>query len=332
MSSSPSRRVRASLSSLSKRDPSDLDTLHGMERDNSDDDSSSSTSTSTTSTSTSSRTRPTQSQHGGQNQGINSPKKSNAGAVAGGVIAALLVVLAILAYLWWRRRRSRRDRPKAKLEIDPMSSLNGQLYPRRSATKKDEEQSLIRRSSTIVANFNPPPTHPQFWQVQNLNDTDSLHEAPLIPRNIPGSEKKVAISDTHKAGDKPGSSSSVPPVPEKDTFRQPFASSSKLPSSSEKASFSGTGNKPAPPDDAPGPSAWKEKAKLKEVQPLDDSSSTEDTASPTSSRRFSQLEANDLALAAKEEVSDLRRHVSLLKQANAELVERPQESPPAYNE
>lgn len=49
--------------------------------------------------------------------------KSNAGAIAGGVITALAVLAFLLFIFVWRKRAARKNRPKVKLEIDPMSSL-----------------------------------------------------------------------------------------------------------------------------------------------------------------------------------------------------------------
>jgi hypothetical protein len=226
-----------------------------------------------------------------------------------------------------------------KIEIDPMSSLDGQAYPHRSMIKKDEEQSLIHELSPAVTNSRPPPTHPQFWQVQNANDTDTdtLHGALLIPRSMPGSEKRVVDLDIHKLGKRSsGLSSNILPVPEKDTFHGLAASSSSSKSSftsGDSTKVGGSSSKSH--SDMSGPSAWK--AKSKEGQPFDESSVKSDTSSRTPARRLSEVETNDLALAASEEVTDLRRRVALLKQENAELSGRHPESfsfenLPAYDE
>jgi len=226
--------------------------------------------------------------------------------------------------------------------------LDSQVYSR--LPKVEEESPIHEDSPTVAHDYDSPPTHPHFWQVQNVNDTDGLHDVPLAL--IPGAVKKAANSDIAKYGDikqasfpneKPkemisASSSEVPPVPEKDNYRGIVASSSS--SSSEKASSSGK-EKTTSPSDAPGPSSWKEKSKEKSkerLQPFDDSDSsvTTATSSQPQTRRFSELEANDLALAAQEEVSDLRRRLSLLKQENAELTEGRQDNSfdrlPAYDE
>ncbi|KAF5391805.1 hypothetical protein D9757_001785 [Collybiopsis confluens] len=150
--------------------------------------------------------------------------KSNGGAIAGGLITGLFV-LAILTFLWWRRRQNKRGyRAKTHLEIDPMSSLNGEPYVRGAvATGKvtdDERKGLIlnedhsKPQSSAVDARNSSHPQQQFWQVQNVNDTDDVHGMP-----VPGLEKKL---ETAASGEKSGILggslfNAAPKVPEKDT-------------------------------------------------------------------------------------------------------------------
>ncbi|KAJ3726351.1 hypothetical protein DFJ43DRAFT_1041348 [Lentinula guzmanii] len=334
----------------------------GSDSDDDDDDSSTSTSHSKQPQSTHSQS----SQHGGDNSqhasGQITSNKSNAGAIAGGVIAGI-IILAVLAFYWWKRR-SFRNRPKVKIEIDPMSALirsltrgnelflDGEAYTRKRAARKDEEQSLIyERTSTVKADLNPRPSQPQFWQVHNVSESDNMHDVP-IPRNVPPNVEGKIVSDISKKHPRENSRDSISsvnliPVPEKD-FRglhgYGSASSSKdglkssyssVDTTSEKDTASTSAiTKNSTLRDTSGPSAWKQKEGRKHslngsVEKAEDQT--------TSSRRFSEPEANDLALAAREEVLDLRRRVELLKQENAELTRRDStggsfERLPAYNE
>ncbi|KAJ4001503.1 hypothetical protein F5050DRAFT_1803215 [Lentinula boryana] len=323
----------------------------GSDSDDDDDHSSTSTSHSKQPQSTHSQS----SQHGGDDSqhdsGQITSNKSNAGAIAGGVIAGI-IILAVLAFYWWKRR-SFRNRPKVKIEIDPTSALNGEAYTRKRAARKDEEQSLIyERTSTVKADLNPRPSQPQFWQVHNVSESESdnnMHDVP-IPRNVPPNVEKKIVSDIskkHPPENSRDSTSSVNliPVPEKD-FRSLHgygsASSSKdglkssyssVDTTSEKDSASTAITKNSTLCDTSGPSAWKQREGRKHSL----ENSAEKAEDQTSSRRFSEPEANDLALAAREEVLDLRRRVELLKQENAELTRRDStggsfERLPAYDE
>ncbi|KAJ4488460.1 hypothetical protein J3R30DRAFT_3400956 [Lentinula aciculospora] len=347
MSSFPSRTVSSSFG----QSFSGLGSSQWTERDDGDDDRDDDSSSTSTSHSRSPQSTHSQSSHDRDSQHDSSQvasSKSNAGAIAGGVIAGI-VVLAVLVFFLWRRRSSR-NRPKVKIEIDPMSALNGEAYARGTAARKDEEQSLIHeRSSSVNVDLNPRPSQPQFWRVHNVNDTDnmSLHDAP-ISRSTPGVERKSVVSGITKTHPRENTISSINllPIPEKDyqnyngtatassskaglKSSQTFVSSTKYVSDKDTIKRSSTMN------DSPGPSAWKEKQSLNQMD--DGSTFTGNSESQTSMRRFSEPGANDLALAAREEVSELRRRVELLKQENAELTRRDSrgdsfERLPAYNE
>ncbi|KAJ3851537.1 hypothetical protein EV368DRAFT_83428 [Lentinula lateritia] len=354
MSPSPSRTIPPSFGqSLFRRQRQSWQRTRDDDSDDDDDDDDNSSSTSTSHSRSPQSTHSQSSQHDGHNssQVTSGTGTSHAGAIAGGIIAGI-IVLAILAFFWWRRRAPR-NRPNVKIEIDPMSTLNGEAY----AWKKTEpeEQSLIHeRSSTVGADLSPRSIQPQFWQVHNVdaNMTDDMHDAP-IPRSVPGVENML-VAPKFPIGKNPGEKSkkststiNLIPVPEKD-FRDyrvgsagassskagsqsPYSSNDSTKGTTEKDGYSMVKGS-STLHDSQGPSAWKEKEELKQTY----DSPVSDSGSQRSMRRFSELEANDLALAAREEVSDLRRWVELLKQENADLTRTNSgssfERPPAYKE
>ncbi|KAJ3834705.1 hypothetical protein EV361DRAFT_944161 [Lentinula raphanica] len=264
--------------------------------------------------------------------------KTNAGAIAGGVIAGI-IALAVLAFFWWKRRSFRRNRPNVKIEIDPTSALNGEAYlePQTRGIPKDEEQSLMyERTSTVDADTNPRPSQPQFWRVYNVSESDDVSDAP-IARNIHGVREKD-IGERHLKGTSGDgtSSANIIPVPEKDFgytatgtsaskagLRSSYTSVGSTKSRTEKDS---TNTYTTTLYDSVGPSSWKHQESMGYGKGLYSGSEEGENVSQTSasgpSRRFSEPEANDLALAAREEVLDLRRRVELLKEENAELTRR----------
>ncbi|KAJ4467461.1 hypothetical protein C8J55DRAFT_565315 [Lentinula edodes] len=354
MSPSPSRTVPPSLGqSFFKRQRWQRTRDDDSDDDDDDDDNGSSTSTSHSKSPQSTHSQSSQHGDGHNSSQVTSGTGTNhAGAIAGGVIAGI-IVLAILAFFWWRRRSSR-NKPNVKIEIDPMSTLNGEAYAWKTTARKAEEQSLIHeRSSTVGADLSPRPSQPQFWQVHNVDDvTDNMLDAPT-PRSVPGVGNTPVVSNI-SIGKKPGEKSrnststiNLIPVPEKD-FRDyrvgnasasssktgsqsPYSSNDSTKGTTEKDGYS-TVKGSSTLHDSPGPSAWKEKEGLKQTYDIPVS----DSRSQRSTRRLSESEANDLALAAREEVTDLRRRVELLKQENAELTRRNSgdsfERLPAYNE
>ncbi|KAJ3928809.1 MAG: hypothetical protein NXY57DRAFT_1063588 [Lentinula lateritia] len=374
MSPSPSRTIPPSFGqSLSKRQS--WQRTRDDDSDD-DDDNSSSTSTSHSRSPQSTHSQSSQHDGHNSSQVTPGTGTSRAGAIAGGVIAGIIVLAILAFFWWRRRSSRNRPNVKIEIDPMSTLSMcivafcssalplimynvpliDGEAYTWKTSVRKAEEQlSLIHeRSSTAGADSSPPPSQPQFWQVHNVDDVDdNMHDAP-IPRSVPGVGNTPVVSNisiAKKPGEKSRNSTStinLIPVPEKD-FRDyrvenASASSSKTgpqsPYSSNDSTLKGTTEKDgyskvkgsSTLHDSPGPSAWKEKEGLKQTY----DSPVGDSGSQRSTRRFSESEANDLALAAREEVTDLRRRVELLKQENAELTRRNSggsfERLPAYDE
>ena len=88
-------------------------------------------------------------------KGTNSKKKSNTGAIAGGVIGGLLflAVIGLIAFFW--RRKKRKSRSSSKLDA----------YHNDKSTSNDEIHEVQRGGNGQEFNLieSPKPTHPTSY-------------------------------------------------------------------------------------------------------------------------------------------------------------------------